>query len=567
MKRWAYRVRVIGAGIAVLAASGLATGAEPAPIGPDLVVHVLNRVAFGPRPGDIDRVTRMGVNRYLDEQLHPETIPMPADLSARLAALETQNLSARDLIEEFRRGQQAAKKDPENGNNERRALYLKLAQQSGEARLLRAVDSPRQLQEVMVDFWYSHFNVFQGKGLDRVLVANYERDAIRPYAMGRFRDLLGATAHHPAMLFYLDNWESSAPGYQGRGLAGAGKASGLNENYARELMELHTLGVDGGYTQKDVTELARILTGWTFAPRFSSGSSVFVFDSQRHDWGDKEWLGRHVGPRGQAEGEFALDVLAQSPATAHHIAYELAQYFVSDAPPAALVDRLAQRFTRSDGDIRAVLDTLFHSPEFLDPANEGAKFKTPYQYVISATRASGLPVTNVRPLLVAMNQLGEPLYGCQTPDGYKNTEDAWLNPDAISRRINFATILASGRLPLSRQVDESTGRPFAQRIAGRPADPDNTGIVAANATGSNRAAAGSTSGTFNGAANGQAAGGDTGAADNTVLSAAEADPVDLDRLLDTLGDAVSGKTLKALTTTQPQLRAALVLGSPDFMRR
>jgi len=309
-------------------------------------------------------------------------------------------------------------------------------------------------------------------------------------------------------------------GYQGRGGGAAGKASGLNENYARELMELHTLGVDGGYSQKDVTELARILTGWTLDPRTGS-ASMFRFDGQRHDWGDKEWLGRHVAPRGQAEGEFALDVLASSPATAHHIAFELAQYFVSDAPPAALVNRLAQRYSATDGDIRAVLETLLRSPEFRDPANEGAKFKTPYQYVVSAVRASDLEVRNVRPLLGVMNQLGMPLYGCLTPDGYKNTEEAWLNPDAMSRRINFATILASGRVPLDRPIDESTGRPVGLRPVGE------------------------TAGT----------------------SPPSMDPVDVDRLLDTLGESISGKTLKALTTAQPQLRAALVLGSPDFMRR
>jgi uncharacterized protein (DUF1800 family) len=496
----------------------LSGAVESAP-GGELVVHVLNRVAYGPRPGDIERVSHMGINRYLDEQLHPERIAMPPELEARLAALETQHLSQRQLITEFRETQKAVKQDADQGKTERREMYVHLAEQSGEARLVRAIDSPRQLEEVMVEFWYNHFNVFVGKGLDRVLVANYEREAIRPYALGRFRDLLGASAHHPAMLFYLDNWTSSVAGYQGRGGAAAGKASGLNENYARELMELHTLGVDAGYTQKDVTELARILTGWTIEPRLSLGNSVYRFDAQRHDFGDKEWLGRHVAPRGEAEGEFALDVLASSPKTAHHIAFELAQYFVSDAPPAALVDRLAQRFLSSGGDIRAVLETLFHSPEFLDPAEEAAKFKTPYRYVVSAVRASGVEVRNVRPLLAVMNQLGMPLYGCPTPDGYKNTEDAWLNPDAISRRIGFATALATGHVPLDHPLDASALRAALVRPVA-----------------------------------------------NAGPSAAELEPVDLDRLLDTLGESISGKTLKTLTTAQPQLRAALVLGSPDFMR-
>jgi uncharacterized protein (DUF1800 family) len=353
----------------------------------------------------------------------------------------------------------------------------------------------------MVDFWFNHFNVYQGKGLDRVLVANYEHEAIRPYALGRFRDLLGATAHHPAMLFYLDNWLSAAPGFQPRraALFDAKKKApptGLNENYARELMELHTLGADGGYTQRDVTELARILTGWTFdARRPGERQALFVFDPRRHDNGDKDWLGRHVGARGEAEGEWALDVLAREPATAHHLAFELAQYFVADAPPPALVDRLAQRYLATDGDIRAVLKALFDSPEFRDPGVRGAKFKTPYRFVVSALRAAQVPVRDPKPLLGALRQLGMPLYGCATPDGYKNTEDAWLNPDAITRRVSLATLLGSGRAPVG---------------AGQP--------------------------------------------------------LDADALLATLGSAISPKTRATVAQADPRLRAALVLGSPDFMR-
>ncbi len=474
----------------------------------EVVVHVLNRVAFGPAPHDIERVTQMGVERYIDQQLHPEGIALPADLTARLAALDTQQLSEGDLIEEFRNAQKQAKADPDAGKGERRALLQKLGEQSAEARLERAIESPRQLQEVMVDFWFNHFNVFQGKGLDRVLVANYEREAIRPYVFGRFRDLLGATAHHPAMLFYLDNWQSSVAGYQPPRAKNGQAPGGLNENYARELMELHTLGVDGGYTQKDVTELARMLTGWTFDPRIATGNSVFRFDARRHDFGSKEWLGRHVEPRGEAEGDFALDVLAASPATAHHISYQLAQYFVSDVPPAALVERMQKRYLETGGDIRAVLTTLLHSKEFMDPANFGAKFKTPYQFVVSAARAGSVDVRNARPLLGAMAQLGMPLYGCQTPDGYKNTEDAWLNPDAMGRRITFATALAAGRLPLDRQ-----------RGLGAPAS--ETGAPA---------------------------------------------PLPVDGLLDALGESISGKTLQVIAQSEVPLRAALVLGSPDFMR-
>ncbi len=513
---WAAVLVAFCAGPVFAASSGNSPG-----LAEEQAAHVLNRIAFGARPGDIERVAHMGVERYIDEQLAPERIALPAALSQRLQSLSTLDMSEGELVERFREAQRLARQEKDKGKDDgkdaRRDLFRSLAEQAAEARLIAAIESPRQLQEVMVEFWYNHFNVYEGKGLDHTLVANYEREAIRPYVFGHFRELLEATAHHPAMLFYLDNWVSTAPGYQPpNARAGQEKVAGLNENYARELMELHTLGVDGGYTQKDVTELARILTGWTFDPRGHEFGSIFRFDGTRHDWGTKQWLGRTVAPRGQAEGDWALGVLASSPVTAHHISFELAQYFVSDNPPNALVERMTQRYLATDGDIRAVLTTLLHSPEFLDPASEGAKFKTPYQYVVSAVRASGVSVSNVRPLMTTLTQLGMPLYGCQTPDGYKNTEEAWLNPDAMTRRITFATALAAGRLPLERKVDEERGVPIPN------------------------------------------AGG---------LRAAELEPLDADRLLDTLGDSISGKTLSALANTEPQLRAALVLGSPDFMRR
>lgn len=459
-------------------------------------IHALNRLAYGPGPGEVGRVMRLGLDRYVDEQLHPERLPLPRDLAEQLASLSSTSASQRELITKFREAAQAAKNDSEDGKAMRRDFYRQVGIEAGEARLWNAARSPRQLEERMVDFWFNHFNVFVGKGLDRVLVENYEREAIRPYALGRFRDLLGATAHHPAMLFYLDNWQSAAPGYQPTGLAGpAARATGLNENYARELMELHTLGVDGGYTQKDVTELARILTGWTFNARLTTGASVFYFDARRHDGGDKLWLGQRFGNGGQAEGERALDMLATHPATARHISFQLAQYFVSDRPPPALVDRLGKRYLQTGGDIRAVLKVLFDSPEFRSPAVRDAKFKTPYEYVISAVRATNVSFDNVQPFLGTLRQLGMPLYGCQTPDGYKNTEEAWLNPDAITRRIGFATALAAGRLPN-----------------------------------------------------------------------APSGPVDADALLATLGSGVSVKTRAAMADVTPELRAALVLGSPDFMR-
>ncbi len=417
--------------------------------------HVLNRLAFGPRPGDVERVTRMGVRRWVEEQLHPETIPLPPDLTARLAQLDTVNRGAGESLGEFVELRREVRMEDEGARQRRRAAQMRAARQAAEARLWRAVESPRQLEEVMVDFWYNHFNVFAGKGIDRALVASYERDAIRPYALGSFRALLGATAKHPAMLFYLDNAVSSAPRPDAKG-----KARGLNENYARELMELHTLGVDGGYTQRDVTELARMLTGWTFDQRrLVNRGETFRFDANRHDGGAKTWLGHAIAPAGQQEGEYALDVLAMHPATARHVTRELARYFVSDDPPPALVDRMAATWLASQGDIRAVLATLFASREFMAAGAAGAKFKTPYQFVVSAVRAAAVPVTNVEPLVGALNQLGMPLYGCQTPDGYRNTQDAWLNPDALTRRIAFVTALAAGRLPQVPQGDAPPHEP------------------------------------------------------------------------------------------------------------
>ncbi|HEY1151830.1 MAG TPA: DUF1800 domain-containing protein [Pseudoduganella sp.] len=413
---------------AALAASAILSPAHAAPLaGEQAALHVLNRLAYGPRPGDIERVTQMGVQRYIDEQLDPP--PLPAALAQRLNALQTQKLTAGQALDEFQQVRAMAKEDKNAAQDMRRETVAKLVAETAEARLLRAVESPRQLEEVMVDFWFNHFNVFEGKGQDRVLVSSYERDAIRPHVFGKFRDLLAATAKHPAMLHYLDNWVS--------------KADGLNENYARELMELHTLGVDNGYKQQDVTELARMLTGWTYAPRrMVERNETFVFDPKRHDNGTKQWLGMTIAPRGQAEGEMALGVLAAHPSTARRISAKLAQYFVADEPPPALVERMARTWRDTGGDIRSVLRTMFTSSEFMDQTAANAKFKTPYQFVVSAARASAAPLTDVKPLLGTLNRLGQPLYGCQTPDGYKNTQDAWLNPDALSRRIAFATTLA-----------------------------------------------------------------------------------------------------------------------------
>ena len=468
-------------------------------------LHVLNRLGFGPAPGDLAQVMESGISTYIAAQLQPARLPLPAALSGRLVALQTLHASQAELALRYRTALEAGKDGSEAGKTQQRELFRHIALEAGEARLARAVQSPRQLEEVLVDFWFNHFNVFSGKGLNRVLMASYEREAIRPFVLGRFRDLLGATARHPAMLFYLDNWLSSAPGSRS-----GGRASGLNENYARELMELHTLGVAGGYTQRDVTELARIFTGWTLRQQAgpdAPGGGIFRFEPRRHDTGTKQWLGHSVTPGGQAEGEWALDVLAAHPATARHISRKLAQLFVADEPPAALVERLAGRFGESQGDIAAVLGLLFDSPEFRDPEARTPKFKTPYRYLVSALRAAGQPVAHPQPLLAALAQLGMPLYGCATPDGYKNTQAAWLSPDAMTRRLSLATALASGRLLRPRPGADAGGAAPAE-----PAPPDAAALLAA------------------------------------------------------LGAAISSRTRAVVAQSEPALQAALVLGSPDFMQ-
>ena len=474
---------------------------------PARVLHVLNRLAFGPTIDDFRHVEAIGVERYIAEQLDPEAISEPIELRFRLAQLDTLDLDAVRLRQLYGplRPVLGVRPTPEEQKAQAQRARI-VVEQAGAARVFRAVLSRRQLQEVMVEFWFNHFNVFDNKGLDRVWVGNFEKRAIRPYALGHFRDLLFAVAKHPAMLVYLDNTLSSAPGSRGA----RGDKSGLNENFGREVMELHTLGVNGGYTQADVITLARVFTGWTIdSPgRRDAPDAAAVFVAARHDFSPKVFLGSPLRASGKAEGEEALDRLARSPATAHHIAFELAQYFVADAPQPGLVDRLAARFLATDGDIRAVLRTLFATPEFW--ASAGRKYKTPYEFVISAVRAAGIPLNNPRPLLAAMNQLGMPLYGCQTPDGYKNTEAAWLSPDATLRRVSFAVELAHGGLRINGAGN------WGLALALPPPPP------------------------------------------------APAKPAELDEML---GPILTSQTRAVVAAAPPGSRAALILGSPDFMRR
>jgi uncharacterized protein (DUF1800 family) len=420
------------------------------------VLHALNRMSLGISPGDVENAESMGLKRYIQAQLSPETLPVPSTLTQRLTQLDTFQMTPLQLQQTY--GRQTKEATPEQRKMYQKGLQ-KVMQQAVQARLLRATESPRQLEEVMVDFWFNHFNVFANKGQGRLWVGSYEENAIRPHVLGKFRTLLEATARHPAMLIYLDNWQNTAPGSPGA----RGRFQGLNENYARELMELHTLGVDGGYTQADVTTLAKILTGWGIRQGQQAGTdtSGFYYNAKRHDFSDKVFLGRTIKGSGEAEVEQALDMLATNPATAKHISYQLAQYFVADQPPAALVTQLTQQYLKTDGDIRTVLETLFQSPEFWNPRIYGAKFKTPYQYTVSAFRATQTDVQNSKLAVNILQQLGQPLYGCQTPNGYKNTQAAWLNPDSMTRRLSFATSLAKMTPLDAAQLTRMLGNPFS----------------------------------------------------------------------------------------------------------
>ena len=416
-------------------------------------LHVLNRLAYGPAAGDLAQVRQIGVKAYIAAQLNPASIPLPADLQARLDSLPSYALTPAQAFEQY--GPPSFAPDnasAEEKNRTRQRAAREMTPQTHQARIWLAAESPRQLQEVMTEFWFNHFNVFEGKGWDRYWIADFENKAIRPNALGNFRQLLGAVAHHPAMQFYLDNWLSSGVGTPDA----KGRFKGLNENYARELMELHTLGVDGGYSQNDVITMARVLSGWTIdVPGMQHGKAdaAFAFNPRRHDSGPKVLLGQPLQiADGRLEGERALDLLASHPSTAKFICTKLVEYFVADQADPALVARLARRYQSSGGDIKSVLADLFDSPQFWARKNYQSQFKTPYQYIISSLRVSGTPVRNVKPIDNALHQLGMPLYGWLTPEGYSYAQSVWLNPDAVLRRINFAGSLANGKTPIAREA-------------------------------------------------------------------------------------------------------------------
>ncbi len=548
-------------------------------------LHALNRLTFGRRPGDLQKVMSADVDDWIEQQLHPEEIN-DSVLDGKLGQFRTLRMSTRDLVQTFpnanlvkstaegkiplptdplkrsiyevqisiladrqkqdqlaREGkapdaEAKAKIDKQNQDtaaaeadtilalpkekrieaiiamspDERRVFvaYIRGAQRDRllaefapdqreaflamstaapvslivselqQAKLLRSVYSERQLQEVMTDFWFNHFNVYIYKDSDQYLLTSYERDVIRAHALGKFKDLLVATAQSPAMLFYLDNWLSMGPKSPAAVAANKGKpgqaVAGLNENYGRELMELHTLSVNGGYTQHDVTELARVLTGWTLQPL--EQGAPFQFDPKKHDPGDKVILGQTVPENGVNEGMQVLDMLAHHPNTAKFIARKLAMRFVADDPPPALVDRMAQKFLATDGDIREVLRTMFKSPEFWSPKAYRAKVKTPLEFIVSSLRATGTDLNNPGPLLGILNRMGMPLYQMVPPTGYSMTEATWMNSEALLDRVNYSLALSNGQVGGTNfdagrllALGTLTSRGFPKP---NPADPDSS---------------------------------------------------------------------------------------------
>ncbi len=471
------------------------------------IAHVLSRLTFGARPGDPERVREMGVDAFIAQQLRPERI-RDDRLEAWLGQFETLDLTYAELQEAYPRPAEALQRlqaADRNSLSTKDSAELRRVAESVRrvttevqaARIGRALLTQRQLEEVMTDFWLNHFSVFQGKNVQmRYMLAEYENRVIRPRALGRFRDLLGAVAKSPAMLLYLDNWQSAAdsgrPRLDAPRLPGAMRR-GLNENYGRELLELHTLGVDGGYTQHDVVDVSRALTGWTFLPqrpddrqmaqllrgtgpggrlrqrqaaraieRRLPAPGTFFFNPGVHDAGEKVILGHRLrAGRGIEDGEEVLDIVARHPATARHIATKLARRFVSDDPPADLVDRAAATFSRTDGDLREVVRTIVTSPEFFSQDAFRAKVKAPFEVVVSALRAlDAEPDATPRTAQVVAN-LGQPIYGRQTPDGWPDVATEWMGTGAILNRINFGSAIAASRIPGASPLGWPGAKPLA----------------------------------------------------------------------------------------------------------
>jgi uncharacterized protein (DUF1800 family) len=627
--------------------------------------QLLNRFTFGPRPGDIDAVIKLGAQNWFEQQLDPGSIPDPV-LDKRLQdypalaltpALAVSNFPMNQILREISEGKQPLPNDPttlsvyqvleakytrqeqenkdeqtnklapeqvEAQKTERKkqdqAVALTVAEQMlgipkaqrmaailqlpldqrivlssntpdaqkkmliadftprereifsamgggtdaahviddelMQAKTVRAILSERQLQEVMTDFWFNHFNVSLYKDTDQIYTPSYERDAIRPHALGKFRDLLLATAQHPAMLVYLDNWQSIGPDSTvGEKSKSGGKAQkGLNENYGREVMELHTVGVNGGYTQDDVTNLARILTGWTIDhPEYGGG---FVFDPAKHEPGSKMWFRQKIKEDGFNEGKSAIAWLAAQPQTAHFVSYKIAQRFVADDPPSTLVDRMAKTFLDSDGDIKEVLRTMERSPEFWSRKYYRTKVKTPLEFVASAFRATGTNPSNPGAIVSTLKTMGEPLYQMQPPTGYLMTADHWMNSAAIVDRLNFSLALTGGKLG---GIPFDAPRLLASGLLERQPEPPGSTMrrISVNAAG-NESAPGH----------------------NVSPSGREEALFLMEQLV--VGGAVSPKTnetiLKQVSDTESvtapadptqvlNTMAALILGSPEFQLR
>src|SRR2546428_2949905 len=446
--------RACGPFLLLLVASCAGTGNAPSARGEALLL--LNRVTWGANPSSARELARIGPARYLEAQLQPaQEAALPPEVQAQVDAMTISQRPVDQLAKEMesrRKGLDLLRNDDEKKAAQQayQQELTRLGREAAARMLLRALYSPWQLREQMTWFWMNHFNVFQYKANLRVLVADYEERAIRPHALGRFRELLGATARHPAMLIYLDNAQNAA--------------NRINENYARELMELHTLGVDGGYTQRDVQELARILTGFSVnvdreMPKFIPG---------RHDYGDKLLLGRTIRGRGAAEVDEALDLLARHPATARFICRKLALFFVSDDPSDVLVEQLAATFRSSDGDIAAVLRELFASAEFR--ASLGAKFKDPVHYVVSAVRLAydDKAILNAGPMINWLGRMGEPLYPRPTPDGFALTRTEWASAGQMATRFEIARTLGYGAAGLFRaEGPQPAERPAVPQLANR----------------------------------------------------------------------------------------------------
>jgi uncharacterized protein (DUF1800 family) len=496
----------------------------------EAILHALNRLGFGPRPGQIEQIEKTGLENWIQAQLHPENISDPI-IDARLGQYPAFGINAAGLLDKYPPADIAAKRLGITRDEYQKRLQDQAKQAAGtnslpvssasalpvnspsslpvnspsslpvnsaisspvtlqssnrgalpvsfpvafpfrdpneivndlmEVKLIRAVYSQRQLSEQLADFWFNHFNIFVYKDLDRWYLIPYERDAIRPHVLGKFRDLLEATAKSPAMIFYLDNASSADPNAfarlkqhpvhprPGEKLPPVGGKRGLNENYGRELMELHTLGVDGGYTQKDVIDVARAFTGWTIeSPR---DNPEFYFDERLHDPDPKRVLGKKIKGGGIKDAEQVLDLLAKNKNTAHHISLQLAQHFVSDDPPAALVARMQKTYEKSKGDIRAVMTTMIYSPEFWTRAAFRAKVKTPFELVASTARALGADMDQPLQMAQWVARIGEPLYQCLPPNGYSDKAAAWVNTGALLNRMNFAIALSGNKIR-GAQVD------------------------------------------------------------------------------------------------------------------